>query len=318
MRPGTTLWSFGTVYEGCRCTCMARLSPYKSAAKRIRKQMKKRVETALEIVSKEPMTDSEVHKARQALKKARASLRLLRPALSASAYRRENTRLRDAARPLSATRDAHVVPDTLRLVAHHCGRPVSALGVKLKQDCSRVEPKDLAHSRRLLREARSRLQDLDLEDDNWKVVGPALRQVYRAGRRALADARDQPTPEAFHEWRKQAKYLRYALETLEPIWPPLMESLAHEAHELTNCLGNEHDLTVLREQTGGAEPLAALISRFQHELRQQALNLGAKLYEEKPKVFTQRFAQYWKDWRHPRRPGRSASATPRSARPLPP
>ena len=205
MRPGTTLWSFGTVGEGCRCTCMAQLSPYKSAAKRIRKQMKKRVETALEIVSKEPMTDSEVHKARQALKKARASLRLLRPALSASAYRQENTRLRDAARPLSATRDAHVVPDTLRLVAHHCGRPISALGVKLKQDCSGVEPKDLAHSRRLLREARSRLQKFELEADNWKVVGPALRQVYKAGRRGLGGENGQKPQRASKKVGKQDK-----------------------------------------------------------------------------------------------------------------
>jgi hypothetical protein len=47
-----------------------------------------------------------------------------------------------------------------------------------------------------------------------------------------------------------------------------------------------------------AEPLAALVTRFQHELRQEALTLGAKLYEEKPSAFTHRFAEYWKEWRH--------------------
>jgi CHAD domain-containing protein len=293
---------------------MAPLSPHKSTAKRIRKQMKKRIEDALAILSKQRVSASDIHEARKSLKKARASLRLLRPALRGSDYQEENACLRDAARPLSSARDTHVLPDTLRLVAHHFGKPVSALPVKLKKDRSHLGSGDLAHSRRLLREARTRLADLDFEGDNWSVVGPALKQVYRQGRRALAEARDQGNPEAFHEWRKQAKYLRYALETLEPLWPPLVHSLADEAHELTNCLGNEHDLTVLHERTGGPGPLTALITQLQQELRQKALQLGTKLYEEKPWVFTNRFGEYWKEWRHPpavtvgRAPAPSASS----------
>jgi len=86
--------------------------------------------------------------ARKSLKKARASLRLPRPALRDSDYRQENTSLRDAARPLSAARDAKVLPNTLRRLAHHYRKPVSALNVKLKQEALHIDRTELAHSRR--------------------------------------------------------------------------------------------------------------------------------------------------------------------------
>jgi CHAD domain-containing protein len=135
-----------------------------------------------------------------------------------------------------------------------------------------------------------------VKGDNWSIVGPALKDIYRRGRRALAGARDEHSPEAFHEWRKQAKYLRYALETLEPVWPPVIRTLAGEARTLTDYLGDEHDLTVLRQHIGAGELLRVLIGKRQTELRDKAVALGAKLYEEKPKHFIHRFAEYWHEW----------------------
>ena len=228
---------------------------------------------------------------------ARAFLRLLRPALRDSDYRWENTSLRDAARPLSAARDANVLPSTLRRLARHYRKPVGALGVKLKQEALHIDRTELAHSRRQLRKARARLKEMTIKGDNWSIVGPALKDVYRRGRRALAEARDEHSPGAFHEWRKQAKYLRYALETLEPVWPPLMRTLALEARTLTDNLGDDHDLTILRQQIGAREQLTVLIEKRATELRDQAVALGAKLYEEKPKYFTRPIAKCWHEWR---------------------
>jgi len=294
------------------------LSPSKSASKRIRKQLQKRIDDALGLLSKRRLSDEDIHEARKSLKKARAFLRLLKPGLAAAAYRVGNSNLRDAARPLSALRDAKVLPDALGMLAQHYGKPLRVLDLgglekklrsqkaKLRHDILHTDLTILAHSRRLLREARAAAKQLRIRGDNWEVVSPALKQVYRQGRRALAAARDQTSPEAFHECRKQAKYLRYALETLEPLWPPVIHSLADQAHELTNYLGDDHDLTVLRQKAqdtlsaADEAALAALIERLQMELRQKALRLGSKLYEEKPEVFTHRFAEYWHEWRHER------------------
>jgi len=270
------------------------LSPSRSAAKRIRKQLKKRIDSALDTSGKQRPSDTDVHEIRKALKKARASLRLLRPGLRRADYRSENARLREAARPLGPIRDAKVLPETVRKLARHCGKPVRALHVKLQ---SQIEPVDLAHSRRLLREARACLKRLDVRTDNWHLLGPALKDIYKRGRRALAEAQTHGTPEAFHQWRKQAKYLRYTLATLEPLCPPLIQTMVEQAHQLTNYLGDDHDLAVLSQQPGREVSLAGSIEHFQIELRKEALALGARLYAEKPKVFTRRFAQYWRAWR---------------------
>src|SRR5215218_10746502 len=60
-----------------------------------------------------------VHEARKHLKKTRALLRLVRPALGRKAYRRENDALRDAGLALSGTRDADVRVATAAALAEH-------------------------------------------------------------------------------------------------------------------------------------------------------------------------------------------------------
>jgi CHAD domain-containing protein len=103
------------------------------------------------------------------------------------------------------------------------------------------------------------------------------------------------------------KYLRYQLEVLEPLWPGMIGELADQVHKLADYLGDEHDLSVLRDtvlanQTvfrddATQSALLALIDRCQSELREKALLLGSRLYEEKPQAFVSRFGQYWRDWR---------------------
>ena len=70
-----------------------------------------------------------VHGARKQLKRARATLRLLRPTLGDELYRRENTVARDAARPLSMARDHEVLSDTLDGLLESSGPTASGLHV---------------------------------------------------------------------------------------------------------------------------------------------------------------------------------------------
>jgi CHAD domain-containing protein len=163
----------------------------------------------------------------------------------------------------------------------------------------------LAHSRRLLHQTRPRIERLaDRDPEKWQIIGPGLTQVYAKGRRAFADARDKQAPVAFHEWRKEVKYLRYALERLDPLWSGVIGAVADQAHKLADYLGDEHDLTVLRDTALASRDsfrddatlptLLALIDRCQAALRERATYVGLRLYEEKPKAFAARFGQYWK------------------------
>jgi CHAD domain-containing protein len=154
---------------------------------------------------------------------------------------------------------------------------------------------------------------------DWTVIGCGLEQVYGKGRRALSAAESEGTPECFHEWRKQVKYLRHHLEFLTPVWPKLLAELAGQAHKLADDLGDEHDLTVLREKAEANRDaiatdlglLLALIDRRRLELRDRALALGRQLYEEKPGAFATRLGGYWNNWqRNTDRPAASSAAVP--------
>jgi CHAD domain-containing protein len=298
---------------------MARLANEKTGAHSVAEHLCKQIDGALHRLERKRVSDEDVHEARKDLKKARASLRLLRPGLKDTRYRTLNTALRDAARPLSAARDSKVLLDTLRMLTERYGGPARALhleGLKrvlnerrdhLARDVLGPKGTALAHSRRLLRESRTAIDRSRVAPDDWNTIGAGLKRVYAGGRRAMTDARKTQQPDAFHEWRKEVKYLRHQLEVLQPLWPGMIGELADQAHKLADYLGDEHDLSVLRETAlahraafrddAAQSALLALIDRCQKELREKALLLGSRLYEEKPQAFASRFGKYWRDWR---------------------
>lgn len=255
-----------------------------------------------------------VHEARKDMKKLRAVLRLTRKRLGEDLYRRENRRYRDAARLLSASRDAEVKPATLDALAERFGAEFPDEGVRgwrevleLERTVTvRVARGDgiVAESRAEVAAGRELIPTLSLKGSSWRLVGPGLGRSYRRGRRAMRRLLDEPTGELVHEWRKRAKDLQYQLRILRDVWPTVLGDTADEAHRLTDLLGDHHDLTVLAEDAarrqgllGRAEPrLQALIARRQEELLEDAVALGRRLYAEKPDAFGARFRAYWDAW----------------------
>ena len=72
-----------------------------------------------------------------------------------------------------------------------------------------------------------------------------LEAAYDRGRRAMEEVIATATDAALHEWRKRTKDLRYAMELLQCASPAVGKSLVKRADELTDLLGNDHDLAVL-------------------------------------------------------------------------
>jgi CHAD domain-containing protein len=156
---------------------------------------------------------------------------------------------------------------------------------------------------RRVRAAQKRVPRWPLQRRGWKAIEGGLRKVYQQGRRALEVVRSDTTDEALHKWRKRAKDLRYELELLQTIWPEMIKPLAEQAHHLTDLLGEDHDLAVLRllaqdESDGGSsidsELLFALIDERRSALQREASELGKKLYEERDGKFVDRLRGYWK------------------------
>lgn len=268
--------------------------------------------------------DEAVHDARKDLKKLRAVLRLVRGAIPSDTYHQENVCYRDAGRLLSDVRDANVQIETLDDLTEHFSESVSsdafsetraALVVRHRQIRDRILYREGAIEQAIpmLEAARGRIEDWSRVPDDWSAFSGGLKQVYKRGYKDLPAAISEPTMENFHEWRKRVKYLWYHLRILHPIWPGMMEEMAAQTKQLSDYLGDEHDLAMLwellREQPELAgdptefEALVALIDRRRTELQRSATLLGRRIYAEQPKDFRDRIQTYWQVWQvHQHRP----------------
>jgi CHAD domain-containing protein len=268
-------------------------------------------------------TDAMIHEARKSIKKARAVWRLLQSALPAAHFRHANAQLRDAGRPLGAARDARILVAALdALVKDMPGgtdatfrRGLTEEEGAIKQDVLRG-PRGIALSRQLLRRVHEYIENRSVGKQGWAVVGNGLKRAYGQGRRSFHQARARRRAAELHEWRKQVKYLHHQLAILKPLWKGPIGELTDQTGDLSERLGDDHDLAVLRRKV--LAPQARLASRAQQAkilaaldrrrraLQEDALRLGARIFEEKATDFARRFGGYWRLWRHPRRGMRQA------------
>lgn len=232
-----------------------------------------------------------VHGARKQLKRARATLRLLQPAIGDDRYRGENAVARDAARPLSRARDDEALKEALQELLDHFGQ--DAPGVHLGHNSHKVSGAQIAKIRAALESSSTRAAAWPLDSEGWDCIETGLRATYRRARRALRHARKDRATEDLHEWRKQTKYLWHQLQILTPLAAGPIGELADEFHHLADYLGDEHDLAVVRERVRASGELQALIDSRRDELQEKALALGERLYADKSKPFVQRLAAYW-------------------------
>jgi CHAD domain-containing protein len=264
----------------------------------------------LDGAAEDPVTA--VHEARKDLKKTRALLRLVRPALGRKAYGRENDALRDVALTLAGARDADVRAATARSLAEHAAGRLpadvfDALGDALAADARAGD--DGAAARfspaiEALRAAELRVEAWPLDDADWDVVLAGITRAYTRGREAFATARATPEPDLLHAWRKRAKDLWYHQRLLGPAWPDVLGAQAEAAHGLSELLGDDHDLAVLAARLSDEAPpltpavdarraeLQQLIAHRSEQLRAEAFALGRRIYVESPKAFARRLARY--------------------------
>jgi CHAD domain-containing protein len=282
--------------------------------------VRKQMEGALEYLDgpNKGSRDEAVHEVRKCFKKIRALLRLVRFAITAKSYRGENICFRDAARPLKEVRDAKIFLETLDQMIEHfkehvVGRSFGDVRKALQENLRGVRKRVLdeqnafAVAAETVRQALGRIKSWADVPNKGAVVSEGLEGVYRQARDAHGAAADEPTVERLHEWRKQAKYLRYQLEILRPIWPERMEELANEADRMGDLLGDDHDLALLRQmltedgerfgEESDREVLSALIEQRRAELEQEALLLGRRFFQDSPRDFARRLKGHWKAWR---------------------
>jgi CHAD domain-containing protein len=255
-----------------------------------------------------------VHEARKRFKMIRAVLRLARGSLGELTFALESTWYRDTGRRLSSVRDAVAMIECLDALERRCGRDLEAAvvaGVRagLEARLASLAGAEAGLDRATaevtagLRSALVRLRDWDLRDRGFKTIGPGLERTYRAGRRGMSRALEDPSDEHLHDWRKRAKDHWYHVRLLRPVWPKVMDAYRREMKVLTEALGADHDLALLIPLVqgepaafGGEDGARVFLDRAHRrraELQDQARVVGRRIYAEKPRTLVQRFQARW-------------------------
>jgi len=252
-----------------------------------------------------------IHEARKCCKRLRGLLRLARSGLGDKLYRRENAAVRDAARRLSALRDAEALLETYDKLS--------------ERFADKIDRRRIAPVRRALAGRHAELAEADLEEriaafcadlaavrqrlptwppaGGFDVLSTGLRGTYERARKAMQAAYAAPSAERFHDWRKRVKYHRYHLELLAGMWPRQIGGRCKEVKALGGRLGDEHDLAVLQASLvaepgsfgeDSARAVLALAERRRAELRAIMRPLGGRLFAERPRALARRFEAYWR------------------------
>lgn len=256
-----------------------------------------------------------IHEARKDIKKTRSLLRLVKESIGEDRFRIENDRLRAAAHTLASARESDALSESLAALVEGKGDSLSpeALGAtRLWQDrmgTARGPGADVvlsaARASALLANARDDARTWALGHGSFELIEPGIRRTYRQGRRYLAQAEEDSSDETLHEWRKRVKDMWYSLRLLGRVWEPVIRPLADQAHELSDLLGDHHDLGELSDamESGAAglsvpsrQELLRAADERQRELHHAAVALGRRLYAERPGRYTERLGRLWAAW----------------------
>lgn len=251
-----------------------------------------------------PVRDAGVHNARKSIKKLRGMLRMVEPRLGALASQ-ENTALQEAAHSLAGARDLAAAAEIIDLLAsRYAGQPgvrgLPSLRRKLRGHTATAPSLDVQPAHRALIDVRSRVSEWPPVPDSFGSVADGLRKTYRRGRRALKAAEADPTQIAFHTLRKRVKDHWYQVRLLEDAWAG-GQPREKELRELQECLGNEHDLSVLETLTQLTPVVRLLIDRARGDFRAHALKMANKLYADRPGEHVHQLRGLWEKWHRTQR-----------------
>jgi CHAD domain-containing protein len=291
-----------------------RFEPGEEVERGIRRIGSEQIDSALREIDDSDLGPHETtHQVRKRCKKLRGLVRLVRLSIGEACYQEENAWFRDTARLLSGGRDRAALRQTYDLLLDTFDVAIdrsAAAPLARRLTESRADWVESGEAERLLAEAKSRLRDgrerlasWQLEHGGFAAIEGGLEKTYRRGRKGFRKAYENPAPERFHEWRKRVKYGWYHMRLLENVWPKSIKARGALQHDLSDILGDHHDLAVMRmwltaeaEGTVDSATVRALIGiaeEHSRKLEREAHPLGAKLFAEKPSALAKRIAAYW-------------------------
>lgn len=256
--------------------------------------------------------ERDVHQSRKRGKEVRGLIRLVRPALG-DTYDLLNAEVRDGARELSTLRDTHALLGTVEGVAAELdgdAREQLAVVAGHLQVAATAATNDVGPDDPRIAVARSRMQTARVIVESWGGdvdlgdMTAGVTKMATQGRSAWKSVQKKTTDERMHQWRKRVKYLWYQVRLLEAADPDGIGPLVKQLDDLSELLGDEHDLTVFvehLEQGAGSDEMASVdIPRLvkqararQSTLRKAAFELGDEVYRDGAEAIVDRLIGPW-------------------------
>jgi CHAD domain-containing protein len=309
------------------------IEPEETLAEAVLRTRNERLDKAIAALQQKPEPSAEaIHDARREFKRLRSLVRLVRGSMDQMVRVREDQALCNAGRALAQSRDAAALLETVEkmfgtLTAEdRKSRRISPEGKKLLQQIREelrdhaghgLGPLEIKATVKLLRDMKRRawLPNSPAPQDWDAILGKGLRRTYRQGRELFAVSNSvgllNASDELWHETRKRAKTLGYQLRFLRKIWPGTLNAIAEQLEEISERLGEDHDLALIRvrlTQIGLPETnfelystarlnLIRTIDRRRRRLQNEALRRSRLIYWEQPRRFLKRIHCYWECWR---------------------
>ena len=291
-----------------------RLEPGQSVAHEVRRIAARQLELAIDGLTTAgtgETRDESVHTARRHIKKVRALIRLVRPALGRR-YQLTNHVLRVVSRLLAPIADGQATVDTLaQLSEGPRGDLPEDVAVKVRawllrreamayEDAALHDVFDTAAA--LLRGERDAVDHWHLRKGGYRAIAGGLEQTARAARHAMARAVRTSRSEDYHAWRQRAKDQWLQVRLLQARCGDGLALDERRLEALDGYLGECHNCSILGQvlttdstldRDDAARCLHA-VRRHERELRRCARRLGKAICRETPNDFVKRVRRLWR------------------------
>jgi hypothetical protein len=255
---------------------------------------------------------SSIHATRKALKRCRSILRLARQGLTAKTFATHDRAFRDIARLLSHDRDREVMTETLRLLAAKSAGDDKAALLAALDELNTINLNGVAHlaaedaiarAMALLQAQDRAIHRLNVKKARIDTLADGFATTYAEGRKALKAAYRINDDEAFHTFRKALQHHWRHCQLLLPAWPDLMNVRISTARDLSQLIGNDHDLSLViaHFKTPAASALSegirarivAAAKAEQAQLRAEVKPLARRLYALDPADMERLIVRLW-------------------------
>jgi CHAD domain-containing protein len=276
--------------------------------KGFRRIAREQIDRSLAELAGPTVAPESVHECRKSIKRLRALLRLAAAAIGTKKARRRTKALGEIGRLLSARRDQTVMFETIGKLSDEFSEAAAAFAplkaaliARAGNQPERLDAETADHGRGLLSKEAKKISRLDFEEHGFAALAGGLETSYRKARKAIVSAYDEPTDENFHELRKAVQWHWRQMALLARAWPDEFAVRVNAARELSQWLGDDHDLAVLVAAVSAAhempdeqkEVAISICRQKQQVLREQTEFRAKRLFSEKTRAFIKRAAAYW-------------------------